>query len=158
MEKTIFTPEFYRKVYDSITDDIDDMDDGSNYFECVIGDVTVSMSVLVDVTEEDRSFSHAFGIEHETGYVRTFADIADVEVWDGDGDPVEGFSVEAFNEQLMNHEVRLSGKTVRRGDTVTASCGYRTMAVEFVGYDTARDRYEVLHGGKRCHVSRIRPL
>ena len=65
MEKTIFTPEFYQKVYDCIMDVIDDMDDGANYFECVIGDVTVSASVMVDVTEEDRSFSHAFGIQRE---------------------------------------------------------------------------------------------
>lgn len=157
MEKTIFTPEFYRKVYDSITDDIDDMDDGSNYFECVIGDVTVSMSVLVDVTEEDRSFSHAFGVEHETGCVRTFADIADVEVWDGDGDPVEGFSVEAFNGQLLRDEVHVCGRVVRRGDAVT-TCDFRNITAEFVGYDTARERYAVLTCGKLRRVSRIFPL
>ena len=156
MEKTIFTPEFYQKVYDCIMDGIDDMDDGANYFECVIGDVTVSASVMVDVTEEDRSFSHAFGIQREFGYVREFSDIDDVEVWDEDGDAVEGFSVDEFNEQFMVDETAIPGGTVRKGDAVSVPGYGRPEVGEFVGYDTIRGIYTVIVNGKERNVSHIK--
>lgn len=156
MEKTIFTPEFYQNIYQNIMDVIDDMDDGANYFECVIGDVTVSASVMVDVIEEDRSFSHAFGIQREYSYVREFSDIDDVEVWDEDGDEVAGFSMDAFNEQFMVYETAIPGGTVRKGDAVSIPGYGSSEEGEFVGYDTIRGIYTVIVNGKERNVSRIK--
>jgi len=109
-----FSRDFYKKVYkeafDYCADNFENEDNEQT------GECTVSISVDgydleftadVECMYEDESFNHAFGTWHDPYAGYYFADvygIRDVTVYDDDGDCVDGFSIDEYNEQFFDDE------------------------------------------------------
>lgn len=122
MSKNIFTPDFYKKVYDAVYDYCKE-----NYQRDYEGSMSVSTVTVdgceiecdadIDTEWQDDSFDHAFGTWHDPCAGYEFADvsgIANVTVWDEDGNVVEGFSVEDYDAQFREDE----HMGIKKGDKV----------------------------------------
>ena len=114
MTKIEFTKEFYKKVYEALCDycqeNFENLD-GEAYGTCnaevEVDGFVIEAECGCECEFEDSSFDHAFGTWHDpyAGYV--FSDvegISDVTVWDEEGDEVEGFSIEAYDNQFIEDE------------------------------------------------------
>lgn len=112
MAKNIFTPEFYKEMYDKLMkraknysgDNYEKAIEGSPVAEdCYVGEYYVTIDeVCFDKEWVDESFDHAFGTWHDpnAGYEITgICDIDEIHVYESDDSnaaEIDGFDVEAF--------------------------------------------------------------
>lgn len=167
MEKKIFTPEFYKKLYTTICEQATDIygdplgtceNNGDTVkfdLEIEMDDFTVYVAATFEETYCDTSFSHAFGTEH-SGYneLGELIDI-DIDIYDSDDNTVTYFfDYSEFWEQFKAEETTKCGVTIKKGDNVVVFLWWgRWEQMTYLGTDTRWSRHTCIDkNGRQVEV------
>ena len=143
MEKHSFTPAFYKAVYKEIREadlEVETEDNAYGYFDLFLecGQYDVELTARFHVTTGSDDY-FLFGHTYSKTYpvMENLIEIDEVKVWEQDGTPVEGFSIDDFWDQF---NVNKSPRGFVKGDTVIFTCsGDDWHKGRFIGYNTELD-------------------
>lgn len=159
MAENIFTPDFYKALYDAIVEaskgtmDLwaEEIADGESVgVDCYVDNYYITAEVIVATEWHDESFDHAFGTWHDPNpYLEVVGceEIFNIHVYEGDtkdAKEIEGFSEEAFWSQF---EVEKYGK-YSKGDKVI----FGRTGGTIVAYNTELGKYKIVNDKGIYHI------
>lgn len=168
MEKKIFTPEFYKRLYTSICEQADALytdplgsyqsGGGTAKFDLEIetDDMIVYVAATFEETYCDTSFSHAFGTEH-SGY-NELGELIDIDIdviYDSEDNVItDFFDYSEFWEQFKAEETERRGVTIKKGDNVVVALRWgRWEQMTYLGTDTRWNRHTCIDkNGRKVDV------